>query len=260
MLTLIGSRAANIYFDDFRYPRDADYQTYDPYEVDTAHESSDVFFDERLAGWEWGHIATPEEQYTMKVSHAFWEIGDSWQKHMNDIVFYQRKGVDFSRDLYDVLLPIWKDLHGKKHTSLNKSARDFFGDAVPRTYDHDSLHRSVAHDPGSPMYEHILIPGEEVAVDSSKFWAMDHDDKIKLVSEEIAATALERIVIPNDYMVSPAAAWSFALRRSITSLFKNDWALWLVLNYDSLARPTYDYVGQHKLNKGYLIPFQSDET
>ena len=242
MITLIGSQAAKSHFPDFREPADLDYHCDNAQEAETV--SGDVFVDSRLGAWEWGDVATPEELYTLKVSHSFWEIGDSWQKHMNDIVFFQRKGVGFIRELYDILFPIWKEIHGRKVTSLAQNAEDFFGDAVERKYVHDSVHDSIAYY-DRPLYESILVPGEEVAVDSSKFWSMDHDTKVMLVREEIYATALERILIPNDYKGSPAAAYAWALRRTITSLFKNDWALWAVLNYDELSRPDVDYRKRH---------------
>lgn len=254
MLTLIGSTAARMHFADFRTANDVDYHTPRAQDVDDWPEF-DVFVDERLEAWTWRKIATPEELYTMKISHSFWDIDGSWDKHAADIVFFQRKGVQFIRELYDILLPIWKDIHGSKITNLNQSAEDFFGDAVPRKYDHDSIHASVAyHD--RPLYESILADGAEVMVDSSKFWAMDHETKIKLIREEIYATALERIVIPQNYECSPGWAYRFALKKGLTSLFKNDWALFVALNLDELGRPDCNYVQRHLRNKNQLIPLE----
>ena len=251
MATLIGSQAAKHWFPDFREPNDIDYHTDEPVGFDGA-KNHDVFSDPRLGAWDWGEIATPSELYTMKVSHSFWEIGNTWQKHMSDIVFFQRKGVEFNRELYDILVPIWKDLHGSKRTSLAQNAKNFFGDAVVRKYDHDSVHASIAYY-DTPLYESILVPGEEVMTDSKKFFSMDKDTQLKLVREEVYATALERILIPKNYKGSPTAAYAWALRRTITSLFKNEWALWTVLNYDTLARPDCDYVARHHAKSDKLI-------
>lgn len=241
MKTLIGSLAAKQWFPDFREPQDVDYHSPSPVDDEDRY---DVFVDPRLSAWEWGEVATPEELYTMKVSHSFWEIGNTWQKHMNDIVFFQRKGVEFDRELYDILVPIWKDLHGRKRTSLAQNAQNFFTDAVDRKYVHDSIHESIAYY-DRPMYESILVQGEEVMTDSAKFFSMDEDLQLKLVREEVMATALERILIPKNYKHSPTAAYAWALQRTITSLFKNEWALWTVLHYDTLARPDCDYVQRH---------------
>lgn len=264
MITLVGSRAARRHFPDFREPKDLDLISDKPFEytpirdnfdMDCEPLKFDIFVDERLASWDWDKIATPEELYTMKVSHSFWEINrnvQNWNKHMADIVFFQRKGVEFIRPLYDILFPIHKELHGKKKTSLAQNAENFFTDGVNRTYVHDSIHDSIAYK-DRPMYESILVPGEEVMTDINLFWAMSHEDKIKTVREEVYATALERILIPNNYAGSPRAAYAWALRRTITSLFKGEWALWTVLNYDELARPDCDYLQRHLDNRDRLV-------
>ena len=267
-VTLIGSNAARHWFGDFRLPGDVDMQMPDatPAEKEMFRQAGvDLFVDERLGAWNWDVIAKPEELYTMKVSHSFWEIGtgpeavSSWNKHMSDVVFFQRKGVEFVRPLYDILVPIWKDIHGKKITNLNQNKDNFFKDAVKRTYDHDSLHYSVAYEPGKPLYEKFLKDGSEVLSDWNKFQALDHETKLRAVREEVYATALERILIPKNYEYSPSAAYAWALRRTVTSLFKNEWALFLVLNYDSLARPDMNYVKQHLDNKDYLIRLENDD-
>jgi hypothetical protein len=263
MLTLIGSTAAKQWFMDFRNPQDEDWHTGDPAYKGLEHpHGMDVFVDERLDAWNWDFIATPEELYTMKVSHAFWEINrdsNNWNKHMSDVVFFQRHKVDFIRELYDILFPIWKDLHGRKITNLKQGKGAFFKDAVTRVYDHDSIHDSVAYG-DHPLYEDILVPGEDVMVDSSKFFeGMDYETQLKLVREEVYATALERILIPNGYKGSPAAAYAWALRRTITSLFKGEWALWTVLHYSDLARPDCDYKQRHLDNQDKLIRLENNE-
>lgn len=269
MLTLIGSAAARHWFPDFREPKDSDWHSEKesdrkrlPPEIDG--RKTDLFVDERLGGYNWGAIADPSDLYTLKVSHSFWEIGPrgsraataNWRKHMADVIFFQRKGVEFNRDLYDLVLPIWKDVHRKNPTNLNQKAGDFFKDGVVRKYDHDSIHASIAYN-DHPLYEDILVPGEEVMVDSTKFFSgMDYETQLQLVREEVYATALERIMIPKNYEGSPGAAYAWALQRTITSLFKGEWALWAVLNYDTLARPDCDYVQRHKDNAHLLIPLE----
>lgn len=252
MITLIGSTAAKHWFEDFRDPKDVDYHSGDARARLLNDYGYDVFVDESLSQWDWGYVATPEELYTMKVSHSYWEIENTWNKHMGDIIFFQRKKVEFIKELHDILVPIWKGIHGRKITSLNQGADTFFSDGVNRKYDHDSIHDSVAYF-DKPLYESILIPGESVMVDNEKFFNMDYDIQLKLVREEVYATALERILIPNDYKGSPGAAYSWALRRTITSLFKGDWALWAVLNYDRLAKPDCNYMKRHLENKDRLI-------
>jgi len=261
MLTLIGSRAMRSWYPDAREPGgDWDYHRDSTRWVPADEPGrTDIFTDERLAAWQWGEIATPDELYTLKISHAFWEINGSrdWDKHAADIVFLERKGAEFIRELYDILLPIWKERYRRNPTNLNQSAGAFFDDAVERKYDHDSVHESVAYG-DRPLYESILKDGSDVAVDSSKFWVMDLDAQIKLVREEIYATALERILIPNNYKGSPRAAYVWALRRTVTSLFKGDWALFLVLHLDRLMAPDCDYMQRHLDNQHKLIPLKKE--
>jgi hypothetical protein len=258
-VTLIGSRALAYHFPDARAPRgDWDYQSDKPVALRGATPDGkrcDLFVDSRLAQWPWRTVATQDELYTLKVSHGFWEINgpDSWNKHAADIVFLSRKGARFLRPLYSILLPIWKERYRPHPTNLNQASGKFFADAVHRKYDHDSLHESVAYG-DRPLFESVLRAGSDVMVDNSKFWAMDHDTQIMLVREEVYATALERKIIPADYRASPGAAYRWALRRTATSLFKGEWALFLLLHLDELSKPDCDYVRRHLGNQHKLRP------
>jgi hypothetical protein len=263
-VTLIGSRAVSYWYKDARLPRgDWDYHSDKPLTPGAMSVPpkyyEDIFIDERLGAWKWGAIATPNELYTMKISHSFWDINGSWDKHAHDIIFLQRKGAVFNRELYDILLPIWKERYKRNPTNLHQSAATFFSDAVNREYDHDSLHESIAYGK-RPLYESILQDGSEVAVDNAKFFngssLADHQRRIRTVREEIYATALERILIPNDYKGSPAAAYAWALKRTATSLFKGEWALYLLLNLDELMKPDCDYLARHLSNRHMLRPYK----
>lgn len=260
-VTLTGSRAMAHWFSDARKPNgDWDWHADGPGTMPKWFDGAcvpgvrhDVFVDERLGAWNRGPVATPDELYTIKISHSFWEVNGSanWNKHACDIVFLSRHGAQFIRELYDILLPIWKERYRKNTIKLQKPAVEFFDDAVHRTYDHDSLHESVAYG-ARPLYESILREGSDVAVDNSKFRAMDHATQIRMVREEIYATALERKLIPDDYRGSPRSAYHWALRRTATSLFKGEWALFLMLNLDELMVPDCDYKARHLANKHKL--------
>lgn len=250
-VTLVGSRAVKSIFPDAREPKgDWDFFSDRPVTgypaAPGAHEHTDLFTDDRLGQWDWGAIAKPDELYTIKISHAFWEINgpQHWNKHASDIRFLSRHGTQFIRPLYDILLPIWKEKYKRNPVSLDKTADKFFADAVDRKYDHDSLHESVAYG-DRPLYERVLKDGSEVAVDNAKFFAMDLETQFKLVREEIYATALERILIPGNYEDSPSAAYAWSLRRTATSLFKGEWALFLMHHIDELAMPDCNYLKRH---------------
>lgn len=262
MATLIGSRAIKEHFPEFKRvteTTDWDFQSSRyPCDMFLKLEGEDWFVDERLGAWSWGRIANPDELLTLKISHAFWEIGSpqNWDKHAADIVFLQRNGAVFIRELYDILLPIWKDKYAPKKTNLRQSKGDFFADSVVRKYDHDSLHRSVAY-LHQPIYEMILKDGSEVDCSWDKFQSLPHHAKIKLCREEVFVTALERILIPKSYAVSARFAYHWSLRRTITSLFKGEWALFMACHLSELWSPSFDYVQHHKNNSHRLIALEA---
>lgn len=246
---IIGSKAMKHWFPDFREPKDVDHFSPNP------SSGVDGFWHESFPiEWATDRVATPDELYTIKVSHSPWDLHGTWEKHMYDILFLQNKGAKFDQEMYDILYPVWKAKHGKKRVALNKNKENFFADAVVRKYDHDSLHESVAyHD--RPMYTRFLEANEEVKIDNDKFWApeVSHEDRLKTIREEVYATALERWVVPSNYTVSPRAAYARAMKKSITSLFKGKWALFIVLNYTELYKPDMDYVGHHRSKSHKLI-------
>lgn len=252
---IIGSTAMKYHFPEAREPKD--YDVLSPESVVAPDgQRVDAFWDDSFP-IEWAHPghASPEYLYATKVSHAFWDwSGNNWSKHMSDILFFQSKGVEFDREVYDILRPVWKAKHGRKvETNLNQTKANFFADAVVRKYDHDSLHMSVCYG-DRPVYEPLLKEGSEVLIDNDKFWALDLEEKFKVIREECYATALERFVIPSDYTCSPRGAYAKSMKKCITSLFKGEWALFIVLNYSELHKPDMDYVAHHKSKSHLLIP------
>lgn len=251
MTLIVGSYAARQHIPNFREPQD----------IDAFSESfdglnglrPDLFWHPSLAGlFEGERIATLDELYTIKISHLFWDV--AWDKHAADAILFSRNGAKFDRGLYDILLPIWKEEYGTKITSVTGSKDDFFSDAVVRIYDHDSIHDTVAYY-DAPLYESLLIG--EVEMDMSIFWNdMSHEDQIRLVREEVYATALERTVIPSGYTVSPSLAYHRALKKTLTSLTKGDFALFIALNLDELFRPDINYVERHKQNANLLVELE----
>ena len=238
---------------EFRTPSDLDVMVPPGW----GHSQGDIFWDDRLRQyrddyWWLQDVCMPlDELYTMKVSHQYWELPNgSWNKHMYDIVEMKRAGAKLIQRFHDILYPIWEDLHGSKKMMF-KGKDDFFEDAVVRKYDHDSIHDSVAYGDEAMYIQTLKRPGH-TAVDMDYIKGMTYEAQVLLYREEVAATALERIVIPRNYVGSPGAAWTWALRRTITSLTKGWSAQFIVENYEDFARPD-DYVGRHLANKERLI-------
>jgi hypothetical protein len=239
-----------------RLPKDLDVFSDDPMGI----PKSDGFWDDRLYEWlgdgSETRFATLDELYTIKHSHAYWELPNgSWSKHMTDMLRLEDAGAELIPELHDLLYSIWVDRHGAKRVDLDMDAAEFFDDGVRRKYDHDSVHVSVAYG-DRPMYERFLKAPPSVMIDMPKVWAASLEDQIRLFREEVYATALERIVIPKDYRCSPRAAYAWALRRTITSLTKGRSARFIVANYREFREPDHDYVARHRSRAEHLIPME----
>lgn len=249
MKILIGSQALSHYMDEIK-PKDTDYFS------DHKIYGAEVFYDPRLENYQWTNgtdsIPTLNELYTIKVSHAFWSLRNrTWKKHMGHILKMQEHNAIFIPELYDVLYPIWVDLHGSKKAKLNQSAEEFFNSNVKRIYEHDSIHASIAYY-DEPLFNKILRDGSEVAVSREKFEALSHEDKLKLVREEIFATALERRVIASggkDWRVG----YQWALEKTITSFSSGWFPLFIVLNFNQLHLAPFNYYDKMMENKNKLV-------
>lgn len=250
MKILIGSKALQKYpgFED-RKAKDIDYFS------DKKIDGSEVFYHNDLELYNpWKNneniSASLNELYTIKISHIFWDI--NWAKHSYDILNMQTNGAEVIPELFDILYKIWEEKHGPKKAKLNVMAEDFFKNTITRIYDHDSIHASVAYY-DEPLFNKILADGEQVKVDQNKFDNMSFEDKLKLVREEVYATALERLVIPSDYTHSPRGAYLWALKKTITSFSKGWFPYFIVTNLVELWSPDINYVAEHLNNKERLI-------
>lgn len=250
MKVLIGSSAMKRHISDIREPKDLDYLTDEP----GKHEG-DVLSDPRFGEYAWsGEAASLDELYTVKVSHSFWVLKNgSWDKHMFDIVKLKKAGAQLIPELYALLYAVWEERYGKKKINLELEPDEFFNPHVQRKYEHDSVHASVAYY-DKPLFNRILRDGHAVAVDRSKFEAISLENKLKLVREEVYATALERRLIPVDYQMNQRVAYSYALRKTITDFTKGWFPLFIVENFDELRKPDRDFVAWHKENSDKLIP------
>jgi hypothetical protein len=266
MALIIGSTALDLHFPDLgREPKDLD--IFAPPEDSEYWSKAERFWHPLLEGaFESStpndyqsisavtaryRFATPDELYTIKVSHSYWEIGDTWDKHIYDILFLQDKKAKLIQPLHDTLYKIWEEKHGKKRVNLNMTSDEFFTAGVKRIYDHDSIHDSVAYGDHA-LYEDLLQKDEEVAIDHRRMWEWPTEKLVLLFREEVAATALERMIIPSDYTCSPGLAWTWALRRTITSLTKGKSAQFIVEHFREFMKPD-DYVIRHLLNVEKLV-------
>lgn len=251
---VIGSSALWALGFEWRIPQDWDVFSAN-YKSDSGYVA-DAFWDESFQQWipeGTNRYATLDELYTIKASHQGWELKNgSWNKHAYDLIMLKREGAKILDPLYNNLYKVWEELHGKKVMNLDQDKSEFFADAVRRKYDHDSLHNSVAYGE-RPIYEECLRDGATVDIDPRKMWSLPQGKLIQLFQEEIAVTALERIMVPRDYTGSPAAAWLWSVRRTVTSLTKGKSSRFLIDNLETFMTPDPDYVRRHLSNKEKLV-------
>jgi hypothetical protein len=259
---IIGSTAARWWLSDWREPKDFDIFTPQVQEASqvTMPRRVEPFWHPRLEPFVPGgntiRMATLDELYTIKVSHSQWDLRNgSWEKHIEDAAALKRAGAKLDWEFYLALVAIWKEIHGEKRVSLTQDKDAFFDDAVPRIYDHDSVHYSVAYG-DRPLYEDVFDGGAQIAMDMSKIKALPFEEQVRLYREEIYATALERWVIPANYRCSPRWAYARALKKTIVSLTKGWSSRFLIENYDVFRKPDMDYVRHHKSKAHLLIPLE----
>lgn len=134
----------------------------------------------------------PDLLYTIKVSHAAWDI--HWDKTMRDIAYLKNKGCKLDHNFYKVLYTDWSKIHKKKRVKLNVTNSEFFKPIVSRKFDHDWLHQQLCfYD--RPMHEKIRKNINSPKCDKIMFDKLSYDDKIKTAVEEIRVIATERFIL-----------------------------------------------------------------
>ncbi len=248
-IMLIGSKAAKYHFSDFpREPADVDYISKE--EVEKTDSKYCPSFELILKKYR-AEIAPPEVLYTLKVSHAAWDI--FWEKTMFDVRFFQSKGIRLDEELYPALYADCEKRHGKKKAYLSKSNEEFFNDNVRRVYVHDSIHAAVAfHD--RPLYFDIKIDESKAQTCKALFWALTPPDRIKLCKEEIFVTALERFLIPADFQMHFQTAYWRAYKKLVVDMTGGYFCKFLIENCLELnKKPYFNFVKKFRANREKLV-------
>ena len=180
---LFGSKLIKKYFTDFREPRDTDWVTNDKTKLKKSNARVEYYYIPFSPNRE----MTPDEIYTVKVSHAIYDI--HWEKTMTDIRFLQIKGCKIVDDFLIKLRNFWEKVHGKqKRTNFDVNPGDFFNDRVKRKINHDKLHEMINP---SPTYLKMIKNGVEPNIDL--YNNLSENDKKELLFEEAFVIALERL-------------------------------------------------------------------
>lgn len=182
---LFGSTLIKKYFSDFRTPNDIDW---------VSNNENEIKDKSPLKGEEYYFLPfapdremTPDELYTLKFSHAIYDI--HWKKTMSDIRFLQIKGCKVIPSFLSELRNFWIKIHGEqKRTDFEVKPGKFFEDRVARKTNHDDLHRMINP---SPTYLKI-INGNNVKPLVENYNLLGETDKKELFFEEAFVISLER--------------------------------------------------------------------
>ena len=225
---LFGSHLIKKYFDDFRKPNDIDWVTNDESEIKKSIVGEEEYY---YIPFSPDREMTPDEIYTVKVSHAIYDI--HWKKTMSDIRFLQIKGCKVIPDFLTRLREYWVTIHGdQKRTDFEVKPGKFFEDKVRRKINHDDMHQLLNP---NPTYKKI-INGEEVTPIPKKFLSLCDNDKKELMFEEAFVIAIERFSNRPDKV-----AYHFSQQALVTRLHPVWLADFIILNW----------------NKHYWIPTNS---
>lgn len=230
MKLIFGSTALKHWFPDFeRSPKDLDYLSKEGKSTkEVEYHWADGFqyvFDNNKDST----YVDPDYLYTIKVSHAAWDI--RWDKTMNDIIFLKNKGCNLDPYLYKLLLDDWEKIHsGKKHIKVAGKPEDFFKPTVSRKMDHEDLHQIVKFF-DKPMHEMIRKDKNNVKP-SKKLWdVLSYENKLNCALEETYVFALERYL---EY--PPKIAFEKALKHLITKSTRGYFNLFMIENFETLLK------------------------
>lgn len=238
MIYQFGSTLIKTIFPDFRNPRDRDYVTNNPYFATVNSQENKPTVETYYIPFSPDREMTADEIYTVKVSHAIYDI--SWQKHMSDIRFLQIKGCKVDKALLSELRDFWRTVHTNgKHSRFDFSAKDdIFNDEVDRKIDHDKLHLLFNPELMYKKFCNGYIPDEE------KWNSLDAETKDIICFEEAYVISLERF-----YTQLPKnAAYNKGQNLLVTKLHPLFIADYVIENWSKLYIPERDYYEIYKRN------------
>jgi hypothetical protein len=180
--------------------------------------------------------ASLEVLYSLKKSHINFEI--KFDKHIK--VYHLLKDILIDDKLVDITTKRYNETKERLKVTLpklNQSVQDFVSEsqgAVKRIYDHDDIHRIMAHG-NNPAYFKIQPDITRVWCSKELWNILDEQEKIEMVLEESYVIALERKIIPmlrqGGRLHTTRQAFNWALMRICTTLASGYFRQYAVDNY-----------------------------
>lgn len=183
MKQLFGSSLIKKYYPEFREPKDTDYLVDDINNYPASTKEVEYYHIPMLPTH---RELTPDEIYTLKVSHSIRDI--HWSKTIGDIRFLQRKECVLIPSLLEELREHWNQVHGiQKRTDFNVGLNSFFVDNVKRVIPHDELHIELNTTPS-----YLEFVDNDLKPNKDKFFSLTEKKQFDIVFEEAFVIALER--------------------------------------------------------------------
>ena len=166
-----------------------------------------------------GLVPNTDILFTIKSSHKYLKNSPHFWKTLLDYHMLKRAGAVIRPEYKEFHKLREKETYTYKHPKLNQGKDSFFADdKVVYTFDHDTIHQSVAMFDGIPAYVKYIKDGQEVQCDKAKFFACPREIQLAGVVEEAAVLAIERSLVPHPGVWSPKFAWRFALSKVCSSI------------------------------------------
>jgi hypothetical protein len=246
---IYGSRAMKHWFKDSREPQDLDYINSDKLAKSTKdieHHWTDAF--QYLMKNKDNKYVDPDFLYTIKVSHAAWDI--NWDKTMLDINYLQNKGCKLNKTFFNLLIHDWDKIHGTKKVKMNVRNQDFFKSNIKRRFNHEWLHEQFAFF-DRPLNERIRKDLNSPLCSNDLWDELTDDEKFKCALEEIFVLTTERYIFIDRPLPIKTARLK-TLKNMITSTTSGWFNLYLIENFESLRTAELDYLKQkiEEVNNG----------
>jgi hypothetical protein len=197
-----------------------------PLEVDIAwsgSSSNDLLelYEERYQGNEVAY-ADADTLYMLKMSHRYRKNSSHFLKTMADI-HYLRKDNKVTKEIAPHLVKIYDkrvvETYNYGHPKLAVTKENFFkDDNINYLVDHDTIHEFVKLK-DKPAYTKFSTPGEQVLSSKDRFFnEVTQEERLDAVWEESVVLAIERSLLPHPGVLTPQAAFLYALEKVCTSI------------------------------------------
>ena len=185
------------------------------------------------------YIMKPAGLALIKRSHLWRDL--AFSKHMTHYAKWLKGFFDdevmvdsVGRMLYDQRLRMTREAFPQGNPNLNQSVKDFFADAVKKTYSHDWPHELFAVY-NKPMYTQMQRNPESAWCEKDMWDNFLSFEKIACVAEETSVIAAERLLIPSNWQSPEKLAYLKSLEKVCTTLCSGWFRDFAIDNYGALV-------------------------